>query len=581
MKSFDAEQGIIRGIATTPKTDRDGDVVVPEGAVFELPIPLLFNHSPDQPIGHVIEATVTKSGIEIVAQVAKDATAKIAEIWQMIKAGLVKGFSVGFRALEAEPIETGFKFNKWQWLELSAVTIPANTQAAIQVVKSITTEVHPSMTIAEQIKAFEQKKADAIAKMDGLVIKGATLQGDDETAYEAAKAEVADIEKHLARLHEVEQRQAKAAKPVQGSFITVESNLPKGTDFVRYTKALAIAQGNPFHALEVAKAANFGARVQNTLKAAVAAGYTGDANYAPLVDQASMVSEFVELLQPATIVGRLPSLRRVPMNIRFPKQSGATSASWVGEAKPAPLTGAAFSDATVSRHKVSAIVALSNELIRLSDPNAENLIRADLIGAAAKAVDLAFCDVANAGVAGVKPASVFNGTANTAAASGTNAAAVRVDVAKIFGFALAANQPLDGACWLMHPAIALQLSMMRHATSGQPEFPGIAMDGGTFFGLPVITSNNVPGNSTVGYPMSLIVQPEILLAEEGVSVEAGREVSLEMDSAPTNDGKTPTAASLVSMWQNDLTAIKVIRPITWQNRRPSAVAQITATKYAA
>lgn len=72
VKSFDPEQGVIRGIATTPKTDRDGDIVMPEGAVFELPLPLLFNHDPNQPIGHVIEATATKAGVEIVAKVAKE-----------------------------------------------------------------------------------------------------------------------------------------------------------------------------------------------------------------------------------------------------------------------------------------------------------------------------------------------------------------------------------------------------------------------------------------------------------------------------------------------------------------------------
>lgn len=118
------------------------------------------------------------------AKVAKDATARISEVWQLIKSGLVSGFSVGFRALEAEPIETGFKFNKWQWLELSAVTIPANTEAAIQVVKSITNEVSPAMTISEQIQQFQAKRAEVLAGMDALITKGATLSQDEDAKYQ-------------------------------------------------------------------------------------------------------------------------------------------------------------------------------------------------------------------------------------------------------------------------------------------------------------------------------------------------------------------------------------------------------------
>jgi len=41
------------GIATTPSTDRMGDIVEPKGAEFELPIPLLWQHDSSQPIGHV------------------------------------------------------------------------------------------------------------------------------------------------------------------------------------------------------------------------------------------------------------------------------------------------------------------------------------------------------------------------------------------------------------------------------------------------------------------------------------------------------------------------------------------------
>ena len=55
VKSFDAEQRIIKGIASTPSPDRADDIVDPQGAKFALPIPFLWQHMHSQPIGEVTE----------------------------------------------------------------------------------------------------------------------------------------------------------------------------------------------------------------------------------------------------------------------------------------------------------------------------------------------------------------------------------------------------------------------------------------------------------------------------------------------------------------------------------------------
>src|SRR5580765_587169 len=141
LKGVDDETRTITGMASTPSPDRLNDVVEPKGAQFKLPIPFLWQHDSGQPIGHVTHAKVTNAGIEIVAKIAKGVTAEIDRAWALIKAGLVPGLSIGFKAIEHEFItETkGIRFIKWDWLELSAVTIPANAEANIQTVKSIDT----------------------------------------------------------------------------------------------------------------------------------------------------------------------------------------------------------------------------------------------------------------------------------------------------------------------------------------------------------------------------------------------------------------------------------------------------------
>lgn len=138
------DERIITGIATTPSTDRDDDILEPAGAKFNLPIPLLWQHNHNQPIGEVIQATITDKGIEIVAKIAKIADdgklkERIDEAWQSIKSGLVKCLSVGFKIKEYSYIENswGLHIKEWEWWELSIVTIPANADAVITSVKQI------------------------------------------------------------------------------------------------------------------------------------------------------------------------------------------------------------------------------------------------------------------------------------------------------------------------------------------------------------------------------------------------------------------------------------------------------------
>ena len=79
----------------------------PEGAVFKLPMPLLWQHDSEQPIGHVTHAKATKAGIEIVARIAKGVTSEIDRAWSLVKAGLVSGLSIGFSPPGAPSILVG------------------------------------------------------------------------------------------------------------------------------------------------------------------------------------------------------------------------------------------------------------------------------------------------------------------------------------------------------------------------------------------------------------------------------------------------------------------------------------------
>lgn len=142
VKAVDEQKRIISGIATTPSPDRMGDIVESMGAEYDLPLPFLWQHDSMQPVGNVISAKPTKSGIPVevqLAQIEEPGTLhdRLEEAWQSIKIKLVRGLSIGFAPIEYAIMEDtwSYHFIKWAWLELSGVTIPANADASISAIK--------------------------------------------------------------------------------------------------------------------------------------------------------------------------------------------------------------------------------------------------------------------------------------------------------------------------------------------------------------------------------------------------------------------------------------------------------------
>jgi HK97 family phage prohead protease len=129
----------LEGIATTPTPDKMNDVVEPMGAKFSIPMPLLWQHNADLPVGEVYEANATPAGITFKGRMPKVKESgalrdRLEEAAQSVKYKLVKGTSIGFKPVQGkiEQLKSGgLRFVEWMWHELSLVTIPANSQATI------------------------------------------------------------------------------------------------------------------------------------------------------------------------------------------------------------------------------------------------------------------------------------------------------------------------------------------------------------------------------------------------------------------------------------------------------------------
>jgi len=204
-------------------------------------------------------------------------------------------------------------------------------------------------------------------------------------------------------------------------------------------------------------------------------------------------------------------------------------------------------------------------------------VRDQLAAALGARMDSDFIDPAKSASAGVSPASILNGI-SAIPSTGNTADAIREDVRSVFAAFIAANNAPTSGVWVMSSTTALGLSMLVNAL-GQPEFPGITMMGGTFAGLPVITSEFMPTVSGGSY-VALVNAQDIYIGDEGgLTVDMSTEASLQMLDNPTNDTVTPTATTMVSMFQTNSVAFRAERTINWARRRASAVAYLSAVNW--
>lgn len=464
------------------------------------------------------------------------------------------------------------------------------------------------MNYAEQISAFETKRAATVAAnaaiMEKAAEEGATLDADQQSEFDENEADIAAIDKHLGNLKKMESQSKASAKPVEGQkaddasasragrvHASVKEQLAPGIGFARIAKVKALAKLDGESVREVSKSL-YGENSATHGFFAKAAVSAHDTSGGLVGDETSAFADFIEYLRPMTILGKfgqngVPSLRQVPFRVPLIGQDSGGEGYWVGEGKAKPLTNFTFSRSVLEPLKVANIAVATEETLRDSSPSAETILRDQLAAALAARLDIDFIDPTKAAVAGVSPASITNGV-TFEVSSGTDADAVRADVKALFNAFIAANNAPTSGVWIMPSTVALSLSMMLNPL-GQQEFPGINMNGGTFMGLPVIVSEYVPtaydpdgaGAATAGAVVVLANASDIYLADDGgIAVDMSREASLEMSDAPTGDSIAPTAASLVSMFQTNSVAFRAERTINWGKRRASAVAALGSVAWA-
>ncbi len=144
--SLDEKARTLDAVVSSDIVDRDGEIVEPAAFAKRIdsflanPV-LLWAHNPfEPPIGKVLQLEFKKKRIEARMQFRAEGDSELADdVWKAFAGGFLNAFSIGFRVFQVEESKdesTGApkppRITDAELFEISAVTIPANTDALVK-----------------------------------------------------------------------------------------------------------------------------------------------------------------------------------------------------------------------------------------------------------------------------------------------------------------------------------------------------------------------------------------------------------------------------------------------------------------
>lgn len=270
-----------------------------------------------------------------------------------------------------------------------------------------------------KINDLVKKRAAALASFTELADKE-SLTDDEKKLYAERKQAVTDIDDQIQRAKDSQELNAKTAQRVSefGEFrddavIVAPENDPylsdtaaqarglkssKGLRAIASLKLFSAAHGNLRYAAELATekfgerhaiTLGFGRRSGEVMGRALIAGVGASGGYIVPPDY---VAEIIELLRPSTVV-RASNPRVLPMprgTMTLPGQASAATAQYGTETGAITASQETLNEIVASYKKLTALVPVSNDLMRYSDPAVDAFVRDDLVKVLALREDLAF-----------------------------------------------------------------------------------------------------------------------------------------------------------------------------------------------
>lgn len=451
------------------------------------------------------------------------------------------------------------------------------------------------------------KRAAAFDSFKALADKP-ELTTEEETQYTEGKRSIEVLDAQIARAREVQTLSAATAQPVAGqedaSGTQVRTTVDAKPETDRYVREKSLVIGGAMKMLgrssgiiSVARAdavALYGeshpvTRALNTSQGS-AGGFIVPPDY---------MAEIIELLRPRAVV-RSAGPRNIPMprgTMTLPGQGSAATAGYGPEGGRIASSQQGLNSIVATYKKLTALVPVSNDMMRYADPAVDAFVRDDLVKVIALTEDQAF--ILGTGLqdtprgylsfaqgfaaSGGGTAGVFLTAANSTAASGGNfitstASYTLATVAAELGGAVnkldTANVIDSRRCWFMHPRSYNYLFNVQNSLGVYVYRDELSK--GTLLGYPIKKTTQIginyrdPSSNTDTSFVFLVEMDEDLLLD-----------SMQMELAVSREGTYVDAGgSTISAFQNDQTIIRAIAEHDHQMRHDAAVAVIQFVRWA-
>lgn len=394
-------------------------------------------------------------------------------------------------------------------------------------------------------------------------------QAGDLTAEEIAdfdklSAEFDSLSAQITRLQKAESAAAAVATPVAGyAQPKAAADRKPGEVIGIMVRSIISGKGDPRASAHYAETSCHAPDIAAALNTSTggAGGFIVPPGYVP---------ELIDLLRPASVV-RKAGARVIPMpagTLTMPKLTGGSTATYGAEGSDATKSEETFGQLNLSKKKLTALVPVSNDLIRYSSPQANEIVRDDIVQGIGTREDQAFLRDDGTGNT-PKGLRYQAAAANVIAASATvNLQNVSNDLGRLELALMQANVKMIKPVWVMAPRTLVFLTNLRDG-NGNKVFPEIAS--GTLRTAPFAVTTSIPVNLGGGGDES-----EIYLVDMNDAI-IGEATSLIL--AVSEDATYKEGATLVSAFSRDETVVRAITEHDFGMRYDLSVAVLTAVKW--
>lgn len=339
----------------------------------------------------------------------------------------------------------------------------------------------------------------------------------------------------------------------------------KGIRAAQVIRAFAATKGIPSEAAKWAAKA-YGENHDVTKSLAAGTGSAGGYIIPP-----EFSTEIIELLRGIAVVrGMRPII--VPMDngsLTMSGIAGGSSASYIGELANIPRTEPSFNQpVNMTWKKLAALVPISNDLLRYSNPAADTIVRDDLVTAMALREDLAF--LRGDGLSNTPKGLRFWAAApNILVATATvNLANVRTDLNRMVTRLNRNFSRKLRVGWIIPVGVEAYLQSL-YTGGDNKAFP--EMDNGRLLNYPYAVSSQIPENLGAGTnetEIYLVDFADVMIGEASdlaidVSTEAAYHDGTNLQSAFSRDETVMRAIAEHDFAPRHVGSIVVLTGVTW------------------